>query len=264
MQERFNKQVKGFNEEALNNVATASVFSIIQLDHYTGPQEIERTLEEYEKRGEPIDLLVIDPLVNFHSGDENLAQDMTKLINTANRFRNRGVAVILVHHLGKSSGDKANVGHKLRGSTVLPGWYDTHLCLEWVGEEGRKLSFELRNDETPEVKSLTLNPTTLQFELQDDPVSQVALVVEAVRDCEGRATRREVAAKYNKTAQWAGGYLQEAVERLKLVSVKKGKETIYCLPEYLPLALVSDTWGVGEESADEALALELEDFVEHP
>ncbi len=231
MQERFLKQTRGFPADALNRVMSASVFSSVQLDKPEAVLEIHEALEHL-RQPDPDqklpDLLIIDPLVNFHSGDENVAKDMTKVINVLNEFRAKGVAVVLVHHHSKGGAEKANVGHRLRGSTVLPGWYDSHFSLDWNNKERTsvKLDFEVRHDEAPETKVLKLNSETLQFEDQNDESSQIGLVVSAVEELKG-ATRDQVAKRYGKTPQWAGKWLQLAVEDGQLFNLQKGRSTYY-------------------------------------
>src|SRR5262249_16494485 len=137
--------------------------------------------------------------------------------NGLNQFRARGVATILVHHLGKTSDDKKNVGHKLRGSSVLPGWYDSHFCLEWAtyGETVR-LKFELRHDETPEDVILRINGDTLQFEVQSDEAAQISLVLAAIRTL-GPSDAETVGANCGRTRQWASDWLNRAVDQGRVI-----------------------------------------------
>jgi RecA-family ATPase len=153
-------------------------------------------LEKYEP-----DLLIVDPLANFHTGDENEAQDMSRVTGALDDIRSGGVAVGLVHHHGKRSGSNPNVGHKARGSSVLPGWYDSHLSLEWA-ESAIRVRFELRHDETPEDIVVKLNPNTLLFETQHDEAAQIRLVTSAIREI-GPSDAESVGAHCGRTRQWA-------------------------------------------------------------
>jgi len=128
------------------------VFSAVKLDKPEGLDLITQWLEKYGP-----DMLIIDPLANFHTGDENEAQDMSRVTGALDKIRSHGIAVGLVHHHGKRSGGNQNVGHKARGSSVLPGWYDSHLSLERA-ESAIRVRFELRHDETPEDMVVNLTP----------------------------------------------------------------------------------------------------------
>jgi KaiC/GvpD/RAD55 family RecA-like ATPase len=212
MQERFAKQRATFSYKALERVLSASVFSSVKLDSDEGQAMVAGWVQQYKP-----DLLIVDPLSNFHTGDENTAQDMSKVISVLDGIRQEGVAVVLVHHHGKGSAGKANVGHKARGSSALPGWYDSHLSLEWAEPQKTvRLCFELRHAETPEDLILKLNPETLLFELQSDEAAQISNVVAAVREI-GPATAEEVGARCHKTRQWASDWLNNAVDQAKLI-----------------------------------------------
>jgi RecA-family ATPase len=226
MQERFQKQVAGFPAEAQQRVLSASVFSSVKLDSPDGVNAVYAWVDEHHP-----DLLVIDPLSNFHTGDENVAQDMIRITNVLDGIRERGVAVALIHHHGKGSAATGNVGHKARGSSVLPGWYDSHFSLEWATFPTTvRLRFELRHDETPEDRILKLNRETLQFEVQSDEAAQISLVVAAVREL-GQSQAEQIGQRCSKTRQWAEGWLNQAVEEGKLV--RSGRRPVtFSLPEY--------------------------------
>ena len=178
MQERFVRQLWKYPEEPRRRVLSACVYSSIKLDTSEGTGAIHSWIDQYGP-----DLLIVDPLANFHAGDENEARDMSRVTTALDDIRAKGVAVALVHHHGKGSTRNANVGHKARGSSVLPGWYDSHLSLEWAeAQKTVRLRFELRHDEAPEDMILKLNPKTLLFEPQTDEAGQIGLVISAIRE----------------------------------------------------------------------------------
>jgi hypothetical protein len=72
--------------------------------------------------------VTLDPLIEFHAGDENSAQDMGAVARVLRRITDKcGVAV--THHTGKGgkeskdwgSVDTRTTGERMRGSTVMPG-----------------------------------------------------------------------------------------------------------------------------------------------
>jgi len=226
MKARFQKQVTGFSVEARQRVLSASVFSSVKLDSSEGISTVRAWVDEHHP-----DLLIIDPLSNFHTGNENEAQDMTRITNALNDIRQSGVAVALIHHHGKGSGATGNVGHKARGSSVLPGWYDSHFSLEWATFPTTvRLRFELRHDETPEDRILKLNRNTLQFEVQSDESAQISLVVATVGEL-GRAQAEQVGQGCGKTRQWAERWLNQAAADGKLV--RSGiRPVMFSVPDY--------------------------------
>jgi hypothetical protein len=222
MQERFLKQTQIFGKPALSNVLSASVYSSIKLDTDEGVGTVRGLVDEHKP-----DLVIVDPLSNFHCGDENVAQDVLRVTTVLDNLRAAGPAVALVHHHGKNSSERANVGHKARGSTALPGWYDTHLSLERAVDAVR-LRFELRHGETPEDILLRLNPDTLLFEIQSDEAAQLTLVVSAVRQL-GPSTAEGVAEYCHRTRQWASDWLNRAVDK-QMLQRAGNRPIIYSLP----------------------------------
>ena len=93
MQERFLKQVKIFGASARTNVLSASVYSSIKLDNPEGLAILNGLVDQYKP-----DLVIVDPLSNFHCGDENTAQDVLRITTVLDDVRSRGPAVALVHH----------------------------------------------------------------------------------------------------------------------------------------------------------------------
>lgn len=77
--------------------------------------EIRVQLEEIEKAGQKVDILVVDPLVSYHEADENDNPGMRRVLDTVMNFC--GAARItpwIVHHDGKQ-GDS-------RGASAIHDW----------------------------------------------------------------------------------------------------------------------------------------------
>jgi AAA domain len=228
MQERFVKQVTVYRDDARKRVLNACVYSSIKLDHAQGVSTVHAWIDQHCP-----DLVIVDPLANFHTGDENEAQDMSRVTTALDDIRAKGIAVALVHHHGKGSSRNSNVGHKARGSSVLPGWYDSHMSLEWAEfQRTVRLKFELRHDEAPADIVLRLNPKTLLFEPQSDEAAQISLVVAAIRDL-GSTDAETVGNHCGKTRQWASDWLNKGAESQKLVR-RDGKPVIFSLPGQPP------------------------------
>lgn len=71
-------------------------------------------------------LLLLDPLVRLHRGDENSASDISEILGFLRQMqRQHACAILLVHHVRKSGpGDN---GQALRGSGDLHAWGDSNL-----------------------------------------------------------------------------------------------------------------------------------------
>jgi len=73
-------------------------------------------------------LLILDPLVRLHSGDENSSADISSLLDFLRTLqREHEVAVLVVHHVRKSPASQP--GQALRGSGDLHAWLDSALYL---------------------------------------------------------------------------------------------------------------------------------------
>lgn len=92
-----------------------------RFDH---PSDFEALMRGIERECKDLDLLILDPLASFMSGDENATQDMQLIVNAMRRCVDRfGCSVLVVHHGGKSAYSSE------RGSSALRGGVDALFCL---------------------------------------------------------------------------------------------------------------------------------------
>lgn len=89
------------------------------------------------------DLLIIDPIINFSSADENDNAEMRKLLRLVDALGARhDCAVVLVHHTRKDASSGAF--DAVRGASALRGWFDTGLMLS--GDAAHPVAaYECRN-----------------------------------------------------------------------------------------------------------------------
>jgi len=74
-------------------------------------------------------LLILDPFIRLHRGDENASKEVAPILGYLRRLqRELHVSVLLVHHVRKGSATK-RPGQALRGSSDLHGWGDSNLYL---------------------------------------------------------------------------------------------------------------------------------------
>jgi len=122
----------------------------LQLDLPGHQHRLAATLEKLKPR-----MLVLDPLVRLHRGDENSASDTSSLLAFLRGLqREHGVAIVVVHHTRKS-GSTGQPGQALRSSGDLHAWSDSSLYL--LHRSGRlELHAEHRNHPTPDPLAVEL------------------------------------------------------------------------------------------------------------
>lgn len=124
-------------------------------------------------------VVVMDPLIRFHTKEENAASDMATVFGRIRSLiEDLGVSVILVHHQGKDDSG----GIAARGSSVILGEYDSFIQIQ-KGEERQRLDFDMRHVATPDPLWLKFNPVSLWFEQEvakSPPVVKLVNVGEAV------------------------------------------------------------------------------------
>lgn len=97
---------------------------VLQLDREEHQRRLEATLARVKPR-----LMVLDPLVRLHRGDENSAADTSDLLAFLRGLqREHGVAIAVVHHVRKAASG-GQPGQALRGSGDLHAWSDSNLFL---------------------------------------------------------------------------------------------------------------------------------------
>lgn len=95
---------------------------VLQLDRPSHQYRLAATLDKIRPR-----LLILDPLVRLHAGDENSAADTSALLGFLRGLqREFGVALVIVHHVRKSA-SSGQPGQALRGSGDLHAWSDSNL-----------------------------------------------------------------------------------------------------------------------------------------
>lgn len=97
------------------------------------------------KKGLP-SLLILDPFVRLHSGDENASREIAPLLNHL-RFiqRTYNCSVIIVHHARKDSNNSRS-GQALRGSSEFHAWGDSNLYLKRNSDDSLLLTIEHRSE----------------------------------------------------------------------------------------------------------------------
>lgn len=99
---------------------------------------LQSTIEQLALDGEPLDLVILDPLYLMHEGDENTVESIKPTLHIIDRMRRKyGTAFVILHHVNKrAEGAGRPTMGLIRGSSGWAGWVDTIVY------------FQKRNDET--------------------------------------------------------------------------------------------------------------------
>lgn len=190
----------------------------ILLDDTIHQQRLAATVAAMKPR-----LLVLDPLVRLHRGDENSASDIARVLGYLRTLqREHHVAIVLVHHVRKSGA--AQPGQALRGSGDLHAWGDSNAYL--LMREGKPtLVVEHRAHRAPEpmVVRLDGNPPRLVIGAAvstpvDEPLAERIVAALADRPLT-RTVLRERLAVRNETL---GGAIDRLIAEGRLVRVEDG------------------------------------------
>jgi hypothetical protein len=100
-------------------------------------------------------LLLLDPLVRLHAGDENDARYVAALLGLLRTLsRQHDLAIALVHHMSKKS--RSQLGQSLRGSSDLWAWADSAAYLTRARDQ-ILLTIEHRSAPAPDPIALVLD-----------------------------------------------------------------------------------------------------------
>ena len=133
----------------------------LRLDRTSDIQRLDNTLAEICPR-----MLLLDPLVRLHSGDENSSMDISRLLDSLRALqRKHDTAIILVHHTRKSGGSRQ--GQALRGSSDIWAFGDSNL---FINHKDSKLvlSVEHRAAQAPEPITIELTGDPPHLVIVDD------------------------------------------------------------------------------------------------
>lgn len=142
------------------------------------------------------DILIIDPMLNFHHYNENDSQQMAQFFRVLDQLKSTyDMAVIMAHHFRKANVDpknKSSLLEMIRGSSALRGWAVTTIAIEGRGQsEYRELEFELRNSDEPLKRTIRYNPQTKDFDWHDTLTTVRQWAIEYLEACNGTAPTTE-------------------------------------------------------------------------
>ncbi len=157
--------------------------------HLDQPEIAERVIKLVE-RTKPA-LVILDPLRELHTGDENDAVTIAALLAPLRQLQRFGCACMLVHHLSKKSEGRGRSptrgGQRLRGSSALHGATDSALYMETTGEGQTK-----RVTVTPEHRD-EADGEPIKLRLRFHKLPELAVWLEIVTDDAESEEREEKA-----------------------------------------------------------------------
>lgn len=204
---------------------TEPSIALDRLDHQT---RLLRTVRKSKAK-----LLILDPLVRLHHGDENSASDTSALLAFLRHLqRETHAAIAVVHHIRKS-GSATQPGQGLRGSGDLHAWSDSNLFV-LHGRDGLELHAEHRNHPAPDPVSVRLarDPEHLvvgALEPDGDAAEVASRVVEALAD--GPLGRTELRARVRIRNERLGQILEDLTSARK---VERNADGRWCVPRSAP------------------------------
>ena len=110
-------------------------------------------------------VVIFDPLIEFHTSDENSSEDMAKILRHLDWLREKyKFATIINHHEGKQGQVKRTGADRLRGSSVLYGKGDTFLTLEVLNRDASLVGckFTVRRGKPIHPFIVKLDPVTMR------------------------------------------------------------------------------------------------------
>jgi RecA-family ATPase len=195
-------------------------------DSKTGLANIRRTLKK-----DKVDLAVFDPLIDFHSKDENKAGDMALILKDIRRLADEfNIAIILVHHFAKKiEGQEREGGYLARGSSVISASVDSSWQMQRLMKERFEfddiedylktveLSFESRNCAVPRPKILRLDDDLWLKESQVKRLAKITPedIVEAIERRGGQAALSDI----RKELNCSGDRLRKIVEEAEALNL---------------------------------------------
>lgn len=189
--------------DSLNDLYIAS-FNNLKLDN---AEQIKILLELVE-RTKP-DLIIVDSMVRFLSGDENSSKDVKTTFDSMKMLmHDHGVSFLILHHTRKSGSDKK---HDLRGSGDFSAYADNVFMISLVSKADQEYRIT-------QVKSRHL-PEELEYKFRvfDDNGMQLVL--------ENKYGRKDIPSAEDRCAQDILEWIKEEnIEKFKTAEALKAME----------------------------------------
>lgn len=142
---------------------------VLQLDTHADQDRLRATIARLSPR-----IVILDPVVRLHSGDENDSRDVSRLLGYFRELqRTFQIAIALVHHVSKKAHSRP--GQALRGSSDFHAFGDCNAYLQRKGDRVT-LVLEHRASRSPAPLTLRLissaTGSDAHLEIAQDPVGR--------------------------------------------------------------------------------------------
>jgi RecA-family ATPase len=148
-----------------NGLFTHSLDHHLQLDKPEGAKLIRDEIASVKPS-----VVIFDPLIEFHTSDENNTQAMAIILRNLDLIREEmKCAVIINHHEGKQTAIRRTGGDRLRGNSVLYGKGDTFLMLQVLNRNASMIGcdFTVRRGKPIRDFRIKLNPVTMRADFME-------------------------------------------------------------------------------------------------
>lgn len=189
-----------------------------------------------------ISYLIVDPLARFHRKNENRVDEMSDVLgNIEWAGREAGVmGTVVVHHHNKPSENKGGGMPRIRGSSVIGDWGNSHIMVTKKFSDSinkRKyisVNFELRDAEEPDPIEMNLDSELLRFVPFSEDNDKIAVAIGLVSE-KPEASKDEI---IEEIREQVGGTKVKAERLLKkarrIVNGKEQAPSTMEEPEQLP------------------------------
>ncbi len=189
----------------------------LRLDDPRHQRRLAMTVAQVQPR-----LVILDPLVRLHRGDENSAGDIAEVLGFLRTLqRQYATAVVLVHHVRKSGASQP--GQALRGSGDLHAWGDSNLYL--LRRDGRPtLIAEHRGHRAPDPIAVRLDGDPPRLVVDDLPDAQPSTLDDRVLAAlaDGPLTRTALRDALGVRNETLGAALDRLVDARRLIRTAAG------------------------------------------
>jgi hypothetical protein len=163
----------------------------LRLDSRVGLIEIKKLIRTFRA-----EVVILDPMVKIHTGDEKEQSEMQHLLNTIDELIDElNISVVLVHHLNKAS--DAEAWARIRGSSYIPGWADSLLILDRASAEAKPLVRAFLRNGEDWTRSIEFKPNHT-IEVLGDIETAMEISVQEAFFHDPNCTRRDLALKVSK------------------------------------------------------------------
>jgi KaiC/GvpD/RAD55 family RecA-like ATPase len=214
-----------------------SVFFVnqrIKIDTIEGLESLEELISDLNP-----DLVILDPFYTLHSKNEDSSSDIGPILSDLREVvLQTDVALLMIHHQGKSKESNSQTGHKHRGSSSFADAPDGSWSLQRSGGgDLLTLHFEMRNIEAPGPYQVRMDSDTLRFEITqkikttNEGISFID-ITEFITENPGLAAtklKEELSSLYNIGVKTIGNKLSDAVHAGVLHKKKEGRVIKYYL-----------------------------------